>query len=345
VIDNKVRTGSERKGSELSSEERKDASDWRQVASRVSNWGRWGRDDELGALNLVGPAEILRAVQAVHSGQVISLSLPLDAYGIHGRNGFRRNPIHVMVFDGGSAQAGPYLREAEGPTERMVGEMMTGDFRFAEDMLILPLQAGTQWDGIAHAFYDDHLYNGHPSATVSSLGALKCGIQFPAMHGIVGRGVLVDVARAQGVDYLPPDFPVPAQMLDEILTATNTDLLPGDFLVVRTGWVEKYLDDGDSRNFQLHYAGLTWECAEWAREHDLAGIAADNNGVEVRGNVNRLLHMLAIRDMGMMLGELWSLGSLADACAEDHRYEFFLSATPLRVTGGVASPVNPVAVR
>lgn len=317
--------------------------EWRQAAQRVSNWGRWGDRDELGTLNFVGTRQLLSAVEAVKRGQAYSLSDEINSRGVNGSSGFRRNPLHLMVVDGQDA-ALAYVDELPGAPEQSVASMQKGDFKFAEDMIIMSLQSGTQWDGLAHVYYDGLMYNGYSANSITSLGASRCGIHMPANRGVLGRGILIDVARSFGVDYLPERFAVTPEVLDDVLAEQGCVVASGDFILLRTGWLGKLHSDGNKGSYISEYAGLSWECAEWAHSHEVAAIAADNFGVEVNTGEFRL-HMLAIRDMGMLLGEMWRLDELASAANADGAYESLLVAAPLPITSAVASPVNPIALR
>jgi kynurenine formamidase len=318
---------------------------WQAEAAVVSNWGRWGAEDQLGTLNLIGDDEVRRGAACVRTGQVLPLGVALDGLLPHGHSGFRRNPIHVMLVDGGDENLAANSQGFRDPGLDSAKMVMTDDFRFTEDMIILPMQAGTQWDGLPHVYYNEKMYNGFSSSSVTSFGASRCGIEQAAHHGVVGRGVLLDVARALKTDSLPDKFVISPQLLDETANAQRVSIESGDIVLIRTGWWGKFAKDRDNRSFLLDYAGLGWPCAKWAYEQEIACVAMDNSGVEVLGDGTHPFHKLALRDMGMMLGEIWNLEALADACSQDGFYDFLLVAQPLDVPGGVASSINPVAIR
>lgn len=158
------------------------------AAKRLRNWGKWGKDDEVGTLNYTSSADIVAAAQLVRKGKVISLALNFDDKGPQGAKTSypamgRFNPIHVMLRTGTDAYSGVLDRRR---------------IRSADDLVIMPLQASTQWDGLAHIFYGGQMYNGYDCRLVSTTGAAKCGIE-KTKEKMVGRGVLLDVARARGV--------------------------------------------------------------------------------------------------------------------------------------------------
>ena len=220
-------------------------------------------------------------------------------------------------------------------------------FRFNDDMIIMTLQAATQWDAISHVYYDDQLYNGYPASSVTSLGAYHCGIDKVDSKGITSRGVLLDVVKHRGAEtFLELGTPITPEELDDVARAQGVTVGRGDIVLVHTGWWSRFLQNGDGTE---PGAGLDWLCAAWLHDHEVAAVAADNLMVEdpvsaVEGTFLPM-HMLCLRDMGMMFGEYWNLTPLAADCAADGVYEFQLIAPPLSVVGAVGSPVNPIAIK
>jgi kynurenine formamidase len=327
--------------------------DFRAAAARVRNWGRWGDDDQLGTLNLLGPECVREAAGLVQKGTVFALGVSFDAEGPWSASGYRRNPIHLMTVDGGdevdfSAHVRSWGQASRGARE-LGGVWRLGPGRFYDDYIMMPLQAASQWDALAHVSYDGQLYNGYPAGAVTSQGATRNGIEHADVKGITGRGVLLDVARAQGVEYLEPGAVIEPEELEAVARAQGVSVGPGDIVVVRTGWWSFWLTERDGTRWLLESPGLGWRCAEWLHAHDVAAVACDNGAVEsVTREVDGVflpLHLLCVRDMGMMLGEVWDLEALAADCAADGRFAFQLVAPPLRVTGAVGSPVNPIAMK
>jgi len=326
-------------------------SDWRRVAEKVRNWGRWGDDDQLGTLNHITPEAIRHAATLVRKGMIIPLGAPFNAQGPQGAHGLRRNPIHVMTVDGGDRDMAQLAREWRGPTEEWVCSLFeNAPGRFTDDYVIMPLQSCTQWDALSHFYYEDKLYNGYPASTVTSLGATRDAIDPIAEKGhVTGRGVLLDVAHFRGVEHMGPDEVVHPEELDAIAAAQGVEIRDGDIIVIRTGWYLEWLAHADEQNWAWRSPGISWRCAEWFHERNTAAVAADNVGVEVmKSEIEGLwspFHMLALRDMGMMLGEIWDLERLGADCAADGVYEFLLCAPALNISGAVGSPLNPVAMK
>jgi kynurenine formamidase len=319
----------------------------RAAARTVSNWGRWGAEDELGTLNHITPETIARAATLVRRGAVFSLSVPFDAEGPQGANGYRRNPIHLMSLDGGDRDMTERLGEWGGEAERQVSALWRGPMRFNDDYIMMPLQAATQWDALAHVYYEDRLYNDRPADTVTSLGASRNGIDKVAARGmVVGRGLLLDVAAHRGVSHLEAGAVIGPDELEATAAAEGIEVGAGDIVIVRTGWWQHFRSSGISG---AGGPGISWRCAEWLHGREVAAIASDNLALETSTKelpgVTLPFHMLALRDMGMLLGEMWELEALARDCADDRVYEFLLVAPPLLITGAVGSPLNPLAIK
>jgi kynurenine formamidase len=302
------------------------------LGRELSNWGRWGDDDQKGALNFIGPAERVRAAAAVRSGRTFSLSLPLKN-GVGPQNGSfgRNNCVHVMTQTG----------DAPGPLRLGL------DVDFTDDMLIIACQGSTQWDALSHLYYGGQMYNGVPAAEVNVHGAGRNGIEH--VHAdLVGRGVLLDVARHQGVECCDPQQPIHAAELDACAASQGVEITRGDIVLVRTGVMTRVVGDDWSPYFATRQPGIHLDTARWLAEHEIAAVASDSAAVEGRSPIRGVplpLHMVALRDMGVHLGEIWYLEELAADCAADGRYDCFLAAQALQIVGGCGSPVNPIAVK
>lgn len=285
-------------------------------------WGRWGPEDEAGAPNLIGAAQVRLAAGLVRSGRVISLAQKVsDRLPVPGH---RAGVQHFMGRDGGDYAAG-----AKRP----------GGFQFAEDTVVLPLHLGTHIDALCHAWCDDRLYNGFPGNTVrSTTRALRCGVE--KMPPLITRGVLLDVVRLRGAAAAAGET-IGREELGRAAAQAGVTLRDGDAVLIRTGWLESQ-DAAVGIDFNRE-PGIDVEAALWLAESGVAVVGADNFAIEVlpfpEGTVFPV-HQRLIRDYGIPLLEGLVLRELGEAGAT----EFLFAATPLPIVGATGSPVAPVAV-
>ena len=295
-------------------------------------WDVWGQGDNLGTLNRLTPDAVAAAASCVRSGERIGLSLPLGLPepAFFGRKGFTHTftPMGPGAWD----------------------DFVDG----------LYLQCSTQWDGLRHIGSPDGWYGGWRAQPGDDLEPL--GIHHWAARGIMGRGVLVDLAsyaRAADPSYDPFTRVTfrPADLADA-LASQGTALRPGDILCVRTGWTDKYLTLSPDARVALAEgmrdvsgytsAGLAGSegMARFLWDAGVAALPSDNPAVEVVPSdlADGFLHGRLIPGLGMAIGELFSFGALATACAARGRYDFLFVSVPLNVTGAVGSPGNAVAV-
>lgn len=313
----------------------------RALCEKHSNWGRWGAEDERGTLNLVTPAHVAAAARLVRRGITISMAVPYDEAGPQTGALGRFNPIHLMIRDGADVIAGTSVRDFYGGDDR--------HFRGTDDLIIMPLQSGTQWDALGHVVFEDTIYNGFGAEWVSSKGALRGSVR-NAADGMVGRGVLLDLPRALGVAWLEPGHAIDGDQLQQAADMAGVDVGAGDFVFVRTGAVARTRVEGTWGDYAGGDApGLGLGSVDWIAEHDVAAVAADTWGLEVRPNetpdVFQPLHIVFIVHMGLWLGEIFDLEPLAEDCAADGVYEFFFCGPPLPFTRAVGSPLNPTAIK
>ncbi|MBJ30720.1 MAG: cyclase [Acidimicrobiaceae bacterium] len=305
------------------------------LSARVRNWGRWGDDDQLGTLNLITPEVVAAAADLVRYGRTIPLAVLLEEDGVQA--GFvpgRNNPVRGMhaVNEGMDSDGDP------------------DSFHTSDDHVTMGLQAGTHWDGLGHVSYSGRMYNGYEASTITDAGASRCGIEH--LRSVCTRGVLLDVARAKGVDVLDCPYAITAADLDEAAAMGSVEVRSGDIVLVRTGRMSIY-----HRNGGLAYclgpagdgsnAGLSLSTVPWLHAHDVAAVANDTLAFEVYPSEADILavHLLHLVDMGLTQGQNWDLEALSADCAADGVYEFFLAATPEPFVGAVGSPVAPVAIK
>ena len=314
------------------------------AARAYSNWGRWGDDDVLGTVNFITDELRRAAAVLVRRGASFSLSQRFDMDGP--QRGWRRrtNPVHTMLDTGTDAAAGN-----QGFPHGIGG---------ADDVIAMPLQCSTQWDGLGHIFDHGKAWNGRDAArTVTSDGDLVTGIEQLA-RPVCGRGVLLDTGRVIGPALgtadgargeLPDGFAITEEQLTATAAAHGVTVGRGDLLLVRTGRYARALREGWGDYAGGASPGLSFTTAGWLHRTEIAAVATDTWGFEVRPNefddAFQPLHQVAIPHLGLLIGEMWALEELADDCAADGVYEFFLTAAPLPITGAVGSPVNPIAVK
>jgi len=305
------------------------------TAERLKNWGRWGPDDEIGTLNNILPDDIVNASRLVQRGKVFSLGLNFDSSGPQtGLWGNRFNPIHTMLTSGVDAVSG---------RQDSIG------IRYADDMVTMPLQCGTQWDALGHVFFGDKMWNGYDAKIVDSSGAQKNGIE-KTRDKMVGRGVLLDIARFKGVEFLQDGYGISTQDLEACAHAQSVEIRRGDFVIFRTGQMERCLKTGIWGGYAGGDApGLRFETANWIHRTNIAAICSDTWGCEVRPNesteATQPWHWVVIPMVGITMGEIFYLKELAEDCAKDRIYEFFFCAPPLPITRAVGSPINPMAIK
>lgn len=287
-----------------------------------SNWKRWGEDDEAGAGNHLTPASILAALRLPRTGEVVQLSQVIGDRKSP-RNG--APPQHFMIHD-----AGDYLAGSPAP----------GGFQTAADHMSWATHGSvTHLDSLGHVWYDDTLYNGYSQTGVRSNGLRKLGID--KAPSFLTRGVLVDVARSHGVEYLPAGYEITAADIGATLAESGTTLQPGDAVLLRTGWINTW--ESDDVAYHGDRPGIGLDASEFLAKADVALVGADNSGVEVlpwaAGTVCPV-HQFLIRDCGIYLLEFLDLEELSSKGV----VEFLFIASPLRIRGATGSPIAPVAV-
>ncbi len=306
-----------------------------------TNWGKWGPDDELGALNYLDAAEVLRGVQHIRTGDVFTLQIQMgrtDGPGDPlwpGRTGIeRQNVLDEGTWDTDGAPQFP------------------GGLHYADDTAKLFLQGSTQYDALGHVWYDGKLWNGYDARSTID-GMDKASVLPIAEKGIVGRGVLIDMARHRGKDWLDKGETFDHTDLDAAAAAQGVAIEPHDILCVRTGWMKYWYELNDKDTFYDGFTepGLTHsrELVEWFQSREVPNLVTDTIANEVtfdpETGVALPLHCALMRNLGVTLTEIAWLDDLADACAADGRWSFLYVAAPLKVVSGTGAPVNPVAIR
>ena len=293
--------------------------------AKLGNWGRWGDRDQRGALNVVTPDAVLRGLAAVRRGEVLSLAIPIQSEGVPSIP-FRAPVLHFMALDAGDYEAG--------------ARRGSGGFQFADDFIAMPAHAGTHVDALSHVARTGWMYNGYPASDVRSLrGARSLGIEH--FGGLIGRALLLDICAVRGCAYLEAGTEIRVDDLERALCRAGLEIEPGDSILLRTGWLERFAEDDPS--WYDGEPGLGVAAARWLAARDVALVAADNFGVEVIPSVSgetMPVHLVCLQEHGIHLMELVDLRPIVAAGAT----QCLLAVAPLPITGGVGSPVNPIAV-
>jgi kynurenine formamidase len=301
------------------------------IFEAVKNWGKWGPDDELGTLNYITPDVVRGAAGLVRSGRRVSMQVPIDT--IAGPD--NPNPAIHLVSQAHDIDIG------------------SAGLRFGLDFFGMTCHgdAHTHVDALCHVSYHGLTYNGKQADEVmNSRGATQLGVE--AYHdGLVGRGVLLDLARLRGVDWLEPGDIVDVAELEACERQVGLRIGPGDILVFRTGHHRRraalgprnndYPPAGEGR------AGLHVDAAKWMHDRQVAAFLPDYDGEVVPSTVEGMLypiHVLQIVGMGMLTSDLLNLEALARMCIEENRWEFRVVGLPLRLPGATGSPWNPIAI-
>jgi len=279
------------------------------VLPQITNWGRWGKQDQLGTVNYITARQRLKAIGTVRHGRTVSLAREIS---VSQTEGIRRGTYEMLRDEHGSRD--------------YIGMIFHGF-------------ALTHLDALCHAFAGGgKMYNGFSMEDITANGAGKLGIERMAAKGISGRGVLLDVAAGKGTTILP-GMPIWPEDLEKAAEAQNTTVEEGDILLVRTGAGTK--NTGEQR------AGLHPQCLPWLHERRVAVLGSDGDNDVHPSEFRRwesAMHSVAIPFMGLPLLDNAELDVLSQVCQKEERWEFFLTIAPWRFHGTTSSPVNPIAL-
>jgi len=297
----------------------------------LSNWGRWGKHDELGTLNNLSADLTKRAMGLVEDGTAVSCAAPLvfNQPSIDSP----RPPVHFMVGAG----------EAYRPGDEMVGQQMATDF-FG---LIFHGHTVTHLDSHAHFMWDGYMYNGRPASSVKMNGGATQGDISVTHKGIITRGVLVDAARMRGVNFIERGDGIGLADIEKAEKKCGFRVEKGDVLLMRTGQLGERERSGPVDVVEVGSSGPLPELLPFFKDRDIAVMGTDT-GNDVRPTQSDIfvnpVHQIFIPAMGgWILDNAW-LDDLADECAKRGRWEFLINILPLRLKNVTGSPVNPVAV-
>mgnify|MGYP000406890516 CR=1 FL=1 len=304
-------------------------------------WGKWGADDEVGALNYLDQEQVLRGVAAATNGEVFSLQIPMT----HNFGPVFPGRIPTMH----------YMSQDESTFSSGKKQALSGGVKFSDDVAFMYLQGTTHTDALGHAWYGDQIYGGK-SADSTVDGHAHADVAAIGKRGIVGRGVLLDVGRHMGGDSgrLDPNACITLEDIQATAESQGVEIRKRDILVFRTGSIPRFFEDEPDAPWDaLSEPGLCYSEAlvQWFADMEIPMAAADNLGLEkvvqtIDGEQVLIpLHGALMRDLGVVISEIYWLEDLAADSAEDGKYTFLLAAAPLQMEQGTGAPVNPLAIK
>ena len=304
----------------------------REYLKTLSNWGRWGSEDELGTVNLITPAKRQAAARLVTQGQSVTCARPITT-DITADTTVQ--PLRFMVDSGeGRDTISPERALQRRGAAEFIGMVFHG-------------YTITHVDAPSHYFWDGKLYNGRSCNAVTSREGASVSSVEVLRDGVVSRGVLLDVARTKGVRWLEASVGVMPEDLEAAEQAAGVRVESGDILLVRTGYYGRRLAEGPVHPLQAGSPALHAACCPWLRERGVAMIGTDtHNDVHPAPypSMGNSFHVVCLVAMGLWLIDNANLEDLAKAAARLNRWEFLLTVAPLRLKNVTGSPVNPVAV-
>lgn len=290
---------------------------------KLSNWGRWGKDDQRGALNFITEQKRIAASRLVQTGQAISLALPLPTTPAADNP----TPVTHLTFQMGTEPRAPYHQSMD---------------YFA----ISPHgMSTTHLDALCHVFWKNKMYNGFDAAEVRADGAHRCGVDV-MRDGVLTRGVLLDIPALRGVRWLEPGEAIFPEELEAAQKLHRVQVQEGDVLFVRTGRTLKRKTDGAWDIMRRGMAGLDASCLQWLFEHKIALLGSDGISDVAPSGYKETpfpIHAVTIVAMGVHLIDNADLEALQQTCVKLGRYEFLFVLAPLVLERGTSSPVNPLA--
>jgi kynurenine formamidase len=298
-----------------------------------SNWGRWGEQDEFGTLNLITPEKRLSAFHLVREGAAVTCARPVTT------DMTADTTFQVMRFMVDSGE-GRDPDSVEGARPRRIG---------ASEFIGMVFHGATitHVDSLAHIFWQGKIYNGRPAHLVTSREGAQVESVDLLHNGVMTRGVLLDIARTKGKDWLELGEPVLPADLEAAEQACGVRVEPGDILLIRTGYVRRRHERGPVNPMQDGSPGPQAACLPWFHQRGIAMLGSDtHNDLSPSGYPNLPLpvHVVGIVAMGLWLIDNCNLEDLAQACATRQRWEFLLTIAPLRLCNVTGSPVNPLAI-
>lgn len=304
----------------VSGQEKVDKATMERWMKELSNWGRWGKTDQMGTVNLITPAKRKAAAALVKEGYSVSLSRDMDTV----KSADNTQPFgHRMMASGAD------------PSTMFSGDTYTISYHGT---------AMTHFDALSHMFHQGKTYNGYPQTEVGKDGAKQLAVS-AYKNGFVSRGILMDIPKLKGVKYLELSTPIYPSDLDAWEKKAGIKVGPGDIVFVRTGRWARRAEKGPWDS-ETAAAGMHVSCARWFKQRDVAVVGSDTHGELFPGTVEGMpfpMHQLLIVAMGTPMLDNCDLEALSGAAAKRNRWEFLLTFSTLSVPRGTGGPVNPIA--
>ena len=307
------------------------------LADAPTNWGKWGADDEVGALNYLTADEVMRGVRHIQKGEVFTLQRLIG------------DPKGDPVWPGRTpAERTQILDEAS--WDSADAPQFPGGLHYADDKINAFLQGSTQYDALGHVWFDGKIWNGYDARTTVG-GMDKASVEPIAQRGVVGRGILLDMARFRGKNALDTGETFTHEDLLECAKAQGVTIEKRDILIVRTNFLTLFHEQGEAFYEGFNEPGLVYspELVQWFADMEIPNLVTDTIANEVTMDPNNgvalVLHSALMRNLGVTLTEIADLEQLAADCAEDGVYAFLYVAAPLKVAKAAGTPVNPVVIK
>ncbi|TFW45003.1 cyclase family protein [Pseudomonas fluorescens] len=302
-----------------------------------SNWGRWGAEDEVGSLNYLTAQEVMRGVAHIKTGSVFTLQRMIG------------DPAGDPVWPGRTpAERTMVLDESSWDNDH--GPCYPGGLHYADHKIDAFLQGSTQYDALGHLWYGGKIWNGYDART--TVGGLdKASVAPIGERGVVGRGVLLDMARHRGKRMLDKGETFTHRDLEACAEAQGHSIEPHDILIIRTNFLQAFYEQGEAFYDGFCEPGLTYsqELVQWFYDKEIPNLVTDTIANEVTidpvSGVALPLHCALMRNLGIAFTEICNLETLAESCAKDGQYTFLYVAAPLKVHRATGSPVNPVVIK
>ena len=307
-------------GAQAQERKKMTAQDVERQITELSNWGRWGRDDQLGALNLITAKKRMEAAKLVRHGVSVSLS---------------RNAAKDLADDNPNVFEHKMLKTGLDEGQWAVDNYSVSYHGYAH----------THMDSLCHLFFRGRMYNGFSREEVTPKGAGRLSIH-NVKQGIFTRGILIDIPRLRGVKYLNPGDPIWPKELDAWEKKAGLKVRPGDVVFIRTGRWARRAEHGPWDAMKDGMPGLHASCAKWLKSRDISMLGSDAasdvipSGIE---GISHPVHLLTLHAMGVHIFDNCDLEAVGDQSAKLKQWEFLLTAAPIPVVGGTGSPLNPIA--